>query len=73
MQPFAFFGIPRPDECLGTIGILVSVVLAIVGFAIVGFSGGSLLGFSLLAVAVVLGISSFMYCLKWGASGGRPP
>jgi hypothetical protein len=68
MQPFDILGLPGPDECLGMAGLLVSVLAAIVALIWLGVFQGGVSAFGLLAIGVLLGISSFIYCVIWGQS-----
>jgi hypothetical protein len=66
MQPFDFIGVPGPDDCLGIAGLLLAILLVINGAIGVFVSPGSLAAFSSIAIGVVLGGVSVMYCLLWG-------
>jgi hypothetical protein len=66
MQPFDFLGVPGPDDCLGMVGVLVSIVLIIAGGTAIAVTGGSILAFGSIAVGGVLAWSSIAYCLAWG-------
>ena len=68
MQPFDLLGLPSPEDCYGMIGVLVSLVMALIAFVWVGLFQGGTSAFLLLALGVVLGISSFIYCMIWGQS-----
>lgn len=68
MQPFDTLGLPGPDECLGMAGLLVSLLVAIVALTWFAVFQGGVPAFGLLATGVLLGISSFIYCVIWGQS-----
>ena len=68
MQPFDLLGLPSPEDCYGMIGVLVSLVMALIAFVWVGLFQGGTSAFLLLALGVVLGISSFIYCAIWEQS-----
>lgn len=68
MQPFDLLGVPSPNECWGMVGLLVSILLVLSGWRGVVAAPGTTVAFALIASGVVLGISSFMYCLMWGQS-----
>ena len=68
MEPFDTLGLPSPDECLGTLGLIVSIAGAVVGIVWLISFGGQLGGFVLIALSALLGWVSFMYCEVWEQS-----
>jgi hypothetical protein len=68
MEPFDTLGLPSPDECLGVLGLIVSIVGAIVGIVWLIRFDGQILSFVLIVLSAVLGWVSFMYCEVWEQS-----
>lgn len=68
MEPFATLGIPSPAECPGILGLLFSVVAALVGVVWLFAYAGGLGSFLLIALAGLVGWVSFMYCVVWEGS-----
>lgn len=68
MQPFDYLGLPSPDECIGILGLIVSVVAAIAGSLwLIQYDGG-VWSFVVIALSGLLGWVSFMYCGAWNQS-----
>lgn len=68
MQPFDWLGLPSPDECLGILGLLISVVGAALGVLWLFVYDGGIPSFVLIVLSALLGWISFMYCGVWEQS-----
>jgi len=68
MDPFDTLGLPSPDECIGMVGLIVSVLGAIVGIVWLTVYEGQILSFALVVASAFLGWISFMYCEVWEQS-----
>lgn len=72
MEPFDTLGLPSPEECPGMLGLIVSVLGAIVGILWLIIYSGGVWSFALIALSGLLGWVSFMYCGVWEQSLPRP-
>lgn len=68
MEPFARVGLPSPAECPGVLGVVVSLLAALVAVAWGFVYGGGLAAFLLVVLAGLVGWVSFMYCVAWEGS-----
>jgi len=68
MQPFDALGLPSPDECPGILGLLVSVVGAVLGIVWLFVYSGPVWSYVLIILSALLGWLSFMYCEGWEQS-----
>lgn len=68
MEPFDTLGLPSPDECLGALGLIISIVGAVVGIVWLIRYDGQILSFGLIVLSALLGWVSFMYCEVWEQS-----
>lgn len=68
MEPFDTLGIASPDECLGVLGLIISILGAILGIVWLIWYTGGIPSFALIVLSALLGWVSFMYCEVWEQS-----
>jgi hypothetical protein len=72
MEPFDSLPIPSPDECLGGIGVLISIVGAVFGLVWLTAWNGGVWSFGFVVACGFLGWVSFMTCVAWGQTEREP-
>ncbi len=65
MQPYETLGLPSPDECIGVIGLTVSLALLTVGIVIHLFVAATVWSFAVIVAGLFVGWTSFIYCGLW--------
>lgn len=61
-------GIPSPDECVGVVGLVVSLVGVTVGVVALLVFSEELAVVAVIIASLLLGWVSVLYCVVWGES-----
>lgn len=68
MSVFETLGIPSPDQCVGVVGLSISLVGMTIGVAALAYYEQSLPVFGIIVASLFIGWVSFLYCVIWGES-----
>ena len=68
MSVFESIGLPSPDECVGVLGLSISLIGITIGVGALLFLESTVPAFVLVVASLLVGWVSFLYCVVWGES-----